>query len=64
MTDLERFKILDTPKPPSRVEIEIALRSLKYFEDYFSDDNFSNLSICFHNVQSFLKRYISKNLDI
>lgn len=57
MTDLEKFRILDTPKKPSPLEVEIALEVLEYFEMFFSDDNFSNLSICFHNTLNYIKRY-------
>ena len=57
MTDLERFRILDTPMKPSVDEIYTTLKTLEYFELFFSDDNFSNLSVCFHNTLNYIKRY-------
>lgn len=57
MTDLEKFRILDTPTKPDSFDIQVTLRVLEYFEYFFSDDNFSNLSICFHNTLNYIKRY-------
>lgn len=62
MTDLEKFRILDTPKAPTNDEIATTLHVLKYFELFFSDDNFSNLSICFHNTLNYIIRYHFKHL--
>ena len=57
MIDSEGFQVLDTPKSPDKFDIEVTLKTLRYFEMFFSDDNFSNLSICFHNTLNYIKRY-------